>query len=85
MQYPHAVLLQSVPDLNETGEGESKTVNNCQMSKILGGYCRSISVIQQYPLLSGRSQDESQSHDRLWFGKIVDQTKNFPLDLQELI
>ena len=28
---------------------------------------------------SGRSQDESQSHDRLWFVKIVDQTKTFPL------
>ena len=40
----------------------------------MGGYCGSISVIQQYPLLSGRSQNESQSHDRLWFGKIVDQT-----------
>ena len=50
----------------------------------MGGYCGSISVIQQYPLLSGRSQNESQSHDRLWFGKIVDQTKNFPIDLQEL-
>ena len=42
-------------------------------------YRQYISMSQQYLVLPPHSQDESQSHDQLWFGKIVDQTKTFPL------
>ena len=36
---------------------------------------------QQYRCLPPHSQDESQSHGRLWFGEIFEQTKDISLDL----